>query len=478
MIDIPRPLNHFGLCIPADDLSAIELLVLTDDECDVWKAKLSTKQRQNLELQGFFAANNSYCVLDGKKGAESPFIIMRYSGSIVEVASKLSSDLPKGIYSLKANLDSQKLTEFTIAWAMESYNFKRSRARLGAENILIIPKGADIDFITPYLTSLFFVRDLINLSAEELNTEELGQFVQNLATYHEAQYEEFVGAELLENDFGLVHAVGRASAHPPRLCHLSWGIPTHPCIALVGKGVCFDTGGLHLKPRSGMLLMKKDMGGAAIALGLAHMIISLRLPLRLELYIPIVENAIGPEALRSLDVVKSKAGKTVEIRNTDAEGRLILADALTYANEVRPDFVIDFATLTGAARQAFGFEVQTFFTQNNDVAKFLIEAGDKTGDNVWQMPLHHAYRKALDTPFADISNFAEQDTAGAITAALFLMEFVENKSNWLHLDVSGYNRQRRPARPEGGEATGMRTVFNFVQHWAKAQQQSRSDANG
>jgi len=292
--------------------------------------------------------------------------------------------------------------------------------------------------------------------------EQLANAMLMLGQEFGAQVEQVTGDELRTQNYPLIHAVGRASVHPPRLLDLHWGDEQHPKVTLVGKGVCFDSGGLDLKNASGMRLMKKDMGGAAHVMGLARLIMSAGLPVRLRVLVAAVENAVGGNALRPGDVIKSRKGLTVEIHNTDAEGRLILCDALTEAGSENPALMLDCATLTGAARVALGPELPALFCNNDDLAAGLLEAAEEEKDPLWRLPLHQPYREMLDSRIADIANASDSTFAGAVTAALFLRAFVPETIPGAHLDLMAWNTKARPGRPEGGEAMGLRAVYRYL----------------
>jgi leucyl aminopeptidase len=303
---------------------------------------------------------------------------------------------------------------------------------------------------------------MINTPAEHMGPEELAAAVGAIAKRHGARLKVLVGDQLLEDNYPTVHIVGRASARPPRLIDLTWGDEGARKVTLVGKGVCFDTGGLDLKPRDAMLEMKKDMGGAAIMAALADALMAAGASIRLRLMIPAVENAVNGNSVRPRDIVRTRSGKTVEIGNTDAEGRLILCDALTEADRERPDLLIDCATLTGAARTALGPEVQALYCDDDAVARDLVQAGAAVEDPLWRMPLWRPYRRHLDSKCADLSNVAGNAFAGSIIAALYLSEFVSPTTPWAHLDVMASNPWPRPGRPEGGEATGLRALYAYI----------------
>ncbi len=283
-----------------------------------------------------------------------------------------------------------------------------------------------------------------------------------MAEQHGADVRLVVGDDLLEEGFPAIHAVGRAAANAPRLIDITWGKPGKPKLTLVGKGVCFDTGGLDLKSASNMKLMKKDMGGGALVLGLAHALMDADLPVRLRVLVPAVENSVAGNAYRPLDVINTRKGKTVEVGNTDAEGRIIMCDALALAEEDRPDLIIDAATLTGAARVALGTKLPALFSTDDEAAEALLAAGREVGDELWRLPLHKPYRKYLDSRVADINNIASTGYGGAISAALYLREFVGKKRSWIHIDTMGYNTSSEPGRPSGGEAFALRALYAML----------------
>jgi leucyl aminopeptidase len=312
-------------------------------------------------------------------------------------------------------------------------------------------------------TAAASTRDLVNTPAEHLGPAELAAAVQMVAQAHGAKFKQIVGDKLLSAGFPSVHAVGRAAARAPRLIELNWGSPKHPLVTLVGKGVCFDSGGLDIKGADGMRLMKKDMGGAANALGLAQMIMALGLPIRLQLLIPAVENAISGNAFRPGDVFKTRKGLHIEIGNTDAEGRVILCDALAYGAEHQPDLMIDLATLTGAARTALGPQLPALFCHRMDLARELVDLGLQLSDPLWHLPLWRDYHGSIESDIADIVNTGRGTMGGAITAALFLDDFVPAGLDWLHLDLFAWNDGHRPGRPQGGEAQGLRTLLAYLE---------------
>jgi leucyl aminopeptidase len=383
------------------------------------------------------------------------------SGDNPMLAGRMPIALPPGDYRLAGGFDDQPLA--VLAFALGAYRFARYRKDERAPRRLVVPEGVEAMELTRVVEAVFLARDLINTPANDMGPAELAEAVRHVAAKFGANVTETVGDDL-RHGFPLVHAVGAAAtaARAPRLIDLTWGDSGGPKVTLVGKGVCFDTGGLDIKPSSGMLLMKKDMGGSANALALASMVMDARLPVRLRLIIPAVENAIAAAAFRPGDVFHSRKGLTVEIGNTDAEGRLILADALTLAAEEGPELLIDLATLTGAARIALGPEVIPFYTADDALAADLTRHGLAVVDPVWRMPLWKPYGKMLDSKVADINNAGSGGFAGSITAALFLDRFVPSEIRWLHADIFGWNPSSEPAHPEGGEAQAIRALYAML----------------
>jgi leucyl aminopeptidase len=327
---------------------------------------------------------------------------------------------------------------------------------------LKLARGADPARVQAIVDGVWLGRDLINTPASDLGPEELEEAVRQLARRHGASVNSVIGDDLKAKNFPMIHAVGRASPRPPRLIDMTWGRADAPSVTLVGKGICFDTGGLDIKPASAMLLMKKDMGGAAAAVALAHMTMANRLGVRLRVLIPAADNSVAGNALRPGDVLTSRAGKTVEIGNTDAEGRLVLADALALADEERPDTLLCFATLTGAARVALGPELPAFYTDDDGFAGAIAAAGDRVGDPVWRMPFWSGYEASLDSQVADMNNVSEGPFAGSVTAALFLRRFVKGARRFAHFDIYGWRPAAKPLGPKGGEVQAARAMFEVL----------------
>ncbi|WP_213286986.1 M17 family metallopeptidase [Bradyrhizobium sp. sGM-13] len=368
--------------------------------------------------------------------------------------------LPPGVYRFANAPHDLRLA--TLAFALGSYRFGRYRKAEKPEVRLVPPDGVDITDIARMAEAAALARDLINTPSNDLGPEQLADAAQALAARFGASFDCIVGDELVKQNFPLIHAVGMASARSPRLIDLSWGDATDPKVTLVGKGVCFDTGGLDLKTSSGMLIMKKDMGGAANVLALAQMMMDAKLKVRLRVVIPAVENAVAGNAFRPLDIFKSRKGSTVEIGNTDAEGRLVLADALALADEDKPDLLIDLGTLTGAARVALGPDLPPFYTHDETLAESVAEHAKRENDPLWRMPLWPPYDSWLDSKVADINNAPSGGFAGSITCALFLQRFVTDAKSWLHVDIYGWTPSAKPARPEGGECQAARAIYKLL----------------
>ena len=376
------------------------------------------------------------------------------------LAGKLATMLPPGDYALSEGSSEPFLA--ALAFERSAYRFARFRKSEGPRPRLGVPVGVDAAKLARVSAAIMSGRDLINRPANDLTPDALEHEVRALGECHGAKVTVIAG-EALARGFPLIHAVGRAAAEGPRLADLVWGRADHAKVTLVGKGVCFDTGGLDIKPEAAMLLMKKDMGGAAAAFALASMIMDARLPVRLRVLVPIVENAISAAAFRPGDVLRSRKGPTVEVGNTDAEGRLILADALALADEEAPDLLLDFATLTGAARVALGPDVPPFYTDDEALAAAIAHHAAATNDPLWRLPLYDPYDSLLAGKVADLNNISAGPFAGSITAALFLRRFVTQSASWAHFDVYGWNPTTKPGRPEGGEVQAAHALYDLLE---------------
>ncbi|MDX1604977.1 MAG: leucyl aminopeptidase family protein, partial [Candidatus Competibacterales bacterium] len=413
--------------IPDD---ALPLLPVTEADCDRWCAQQPPNWQRWLTSAGFRARAGSHCLLPDLDGAPAAVAVGFDPAERPWQLAGPAATLPAGNYRLEVDWNRDERESAALGWLLGGYRFDRYKS--GPLPGARLAPGGDLRLepVRELARATTLVRNLINTPAEDMLPEHLAAATETLASEFGAGFRQWVGDELLRDNYPLIHAVGRASTQPPRLLELRWGDPDRPGVSLVGKGVCFDSGGLDLKPASGMRLMKKDMGGAAHVLGLARLIMARRLPVHLRVLIPAVENAVAGNAFRPGDVLRSRQGLSVEIENTDAEGRLILADALTAAAEERPELILDFATLTGAARVAVGTEIAAFFSHHEPLSAALTEAGAGCNDPLWRLPLHGPYRALLDSRIADMANASSNGYAGAITAALFLHEFVPADRPW------------------------------------------------
>jgi leucyl aminopeptidase len=449
--------------LPSRTPGCIPLIPVAESEASAWLERQDETLRRWLTATGFKMKPGRFNVVPGADGRPRAVVVGVGNTNDLWALGGLPGSLPEGDYLLEAALEPQQLERLTLGWGLGAYQFTRYKAPKRAPARLALHPACDADRIQRQVDAVTLVRDLVNTPAEDLMPEHLAEAMQALGQECGASFEQIVGDALLVNNYPAIHAVGRASAHPPRLLDLRWGDPTHPKIALVGKGVCFDSGGLDLKPSSAMRLMKKDMGGAATALGLARLIASAGLPVRLRVLVAAVDNAVAGNAFRPGDVLRSRRGPTIEIHNTDAEGRLILCDALAEAGSEQPEIILDFATLTGAARVALGTEVPALFCNEEPLAAGLLAAAEREQDPIWRLPLHQPYRELLDSKIADLANATESSYAGAITAALFLKEFVPDGVPWAHFDLMAWNLKTQPGRPEGGEAMGLRAAFGWLE---------------
>jgi leucyl aminopeptidase len=429
---------------------------------------VTAAQKAWAEAQGFRAQARRHVLLpnaDGSiagavagLGAEKP----RDPMDKPELAlGLLSAALPQGVYALASSVASPELA--AVAWGLGAYKFQRYKAASSdAPPRLVMPDGADATVAAAIIDGVWLGRDLINTPSNDMGPQELEEAARALGQRFGAKVSSIVGDDLLKQNFPMIHAVGRASPRAPRLIDLTWGRADARKVTLVGKGIAFDTGGLDIKPSSAMLLMKKDMGGAAAVLAAAHMIMAAGLDVRLRVLIASAENSIAGNAFRPGDVLTSRAGKTVEIGNTDAEGRLVLADALALADEEAPDMIMSYATLTGAARVALGPELPPLFTDDDAFAAEIMAAGDRVADPVWRLPLWPSYEANLDSPVADMNNVSDGPFAGAITAAIFLRRFVGQARKYAHFDIYGWRPGPKPLGPKGGEVQAARATFELL----------------
>jgi leucyl aminopeptidase len=444
---------------------AIAITFATKATWDAISAGLAAPARQFALANGFKAKPGACLTLPAANGQIEQVVF-----GLDDATSKsrdpfrpgqLPGLLPPGVYRF-ANVAPHDARLAALAFALGSYRFGRYRKTDAPEVRLVPPDGIDVVEIARIAEAAVLARDLINTPANDMGPEQLALEAQKLAKRFGASFSCVVGDDLIRQNFPLIHAVGMASPRAPRLIDLTWGDPAHPKVTLVGKGVCFDSGGLDLKPSSGMLIMKKDMGGAANVLALALMVMDAKLKLRLRVLIPAVENAVAGNAFRPLDIFRSRKGITVEIGNTDAEGRLVLADALALADEEKPDLLIDLGTLTGAARVALGPDLPPFYTDDERLAQDLAVCAKQENDPLWRLPLWPPYDSWLDSKVANINNAPSGSFAGSITCALFLRRFVEAAKSWLHVDIYGWTPSAKPARPEGGECQAARAIYKLL----------------
>jgi leucyl aminopeptidase len=448
---------HPGLA--SGSSAAIPLHAVASRDTRAWLAK--DKKRRILSEAGFTGASSQLMPVPDAKGAVRAWVLGLGDGKDCFALALAAEKLPAGTYRLGDVPDFCGGANAALAWLMGIYVFDRYKKKPRTKARLVIPRGIDGHEISRIAENLFLARDLINMPANEMGPAELEAAARAFARSHDAKISVVSGAALAK-DYPLIAAVGAGSPRAPRLIELTWGRPNARRVTLVGKGVCFDSGGLDLKPSAGMLTMKKDMGGAACVLAVAGMAMGAKLDLRLRVLIPAVENSVSGTAMRPGDVFKSRKGLTVEIGNTDAEGRLILADALADADADKAELLIDIATLTGAARAATGMEVPPFFTDDEKLAEDLMRLGVAAQDPLWRLPLWRGYEDTLASRVADLNNNPAYNYAGAITAALFLNRFVEKTKSWVHLDIPAWIDRPKPGRPIGGEANAARAIYALL----------------
>ncbi len=452
-------------CFTTSSDASLPLHCVARSGFDAWR----TQQLPALQLPAsgswidahtFNAASGSLLLLPGEGGV---------AGAVLGIGDPLDPmsyahaplALPPGDWHLASELDADARAALQLGWGLGAYRYTRYKQPPRAPARLLLDNVDDA--MLDQLAACTRVRDLVNTPTEHMGPDQLEQVCCEIAERHGATIEVISGDDLLTRNFPAIHAVGRASHRAPRLIALRWGDEAHPHVALVGKGVCFDTGGLDIKTADGMRNMKKDMGGAAHAIALAELVMARKLKLRITLLVPAVENAIGPNAFRPGEVIATRQGISVEIDNTDAEGRVVLCDALTHAGEMKPELILDFATLTGAARVALGPELPALYSNDDALANAWLDAGQQQRDPLWRMPLWRPYQRYLTSTIADIANGGPSKMAGSISAALYLERFVPAQQKWAHLDVYSWNDSERPGRPVGGEAQGLRAAYAMLQ---------------
>jgi leucyl aminopeptidase len=446
---------------------SVPLWLLYEDEVDAWRAGQEPRTRRWLVEQNFKAEKHRVVLLpdaDGGVALAAAGLGKRVGELSLWHSAGLVERLPARRFCLAQQFAAAEATQLALGFSYGAYRFERYRAAKNEAASFEAPANADMEFVTCAAESLRMARDWINTPAGDFGPVQLAAAARQVADRHHAAFKEWIGQDLLSANFPAIHAVGRASSEAPRLIELRWmprGGEAYPRVTLIGKGVCFDSGGLDIKPSSGMALMKKDMGGAAVALSLAHLLMSAKIRAQVRVLVPAVENAISGNAYRPGDVLATRKGLTVEVGNTDAEGRLVLCDALAFADAERPDLIIDFATLTGAARVALGPELPALFGNDERVVHELARVAAAEHDPLWPMPLWAGYEDELASKIADLNNVASGSFAGAIFAALFLKRFV-TESQWVHIDLYAWNSKDRPGRGVGGEAQAVRGVYRYL----------------
>jgi leucyl aminopeptidase len=458
-----------AMSLPFVDRSSSSLPVqfVAQTKWRAWLKEQSAARRGWVESTGVSGSAGDLVVLPGRDG--------KAAGAVLVVPARptlwdfgVLTTLPAGTWKFDGKLvpdaASVSMTDAMVAIGLGAWRFERYRSKKAKQGARFVwPESADKVRATAMIEAISLARDLITTPSSDMGPAELAAAAQELGKTHKAKVRVIVGDDLLKQNYPMVHAVGRASTRAPRLIDLVWGKESDPKVTLVGKGVCFDTGGLDLKPAAGMLNMKKDMGGAATVLAVAAMVMAAKLPVRLRVLVPAVENSVSGNAFRPLDVVQTRKGLSVEIGNTDAEGRLILCDALHEGASEKPTMMVDCATLTGAARVALGTDLPALFCNDDALADDLLAAGKALTDPMWRMPLFQGYRRLLDSRVADLNNVSAGGFGGAITAALYLQAFVPDDVPWAHFDMMAWNNTSRPGRPEGGEAQAARAIFAAIE---------------
>lgn len=437
----------------------VPIKLITPNEFSHWLAKQTDAVQTWLSSMKFRAEAGNVCLIPATQGDIASVICCVPENKNLWGVGHLPFSLPEGVYQL--DVPDSSYSAYAIAWGLGAYQFTRYKKSLRQPAQLYLPNKL-MAHVHSIVESIYFVRDWINTPTDDMGPSEFAAVANQLAKQYQAKCTQIIGPALLKKNYASIYTVGRASDDAPRLVDLRWGNPKHKKVTLVGKGVCFDSGGLDIKPSSYMLLMKKDMAGGAHVLGLARMIMAAKLPICLRVLIPMVENVIAGNAYRPGDVIKSRKGITIEVGNTDAEGRVILADALTEAVSEKPDLLIDITTLTGAARVALGTELPAVFSNNDELVHAVIKHGETNFDPMWRLPLFALYRDYINSQVADINNNSAEPYAGAITAALFLKEFVPDDIPWLHFDMMAWNLRARPGRPQGAEAMTLRALFSYL----------------
>lgn len=449
--------------LKTSDQTAIPIYALTKTQLPEWLSTKNAMFQQWVDSAKFTANSGSFCLVPNEVGHLESVLLGIENEDDFWSFGVLPRQLPPNVYSIASSEFATKAHCFRacLSWGLGAYQFTRYQEAKPIASLLL-PSDCNADYLLHWVKSIYLGRDWVNTPADIMNPEHLADTISAVAKECSAKFSVTVGAKLLKKNYPAIYAVGKGSEFEPRITEVNWGNPESPLVTLIGKGVCFDSGGLDLKPPNGMRLMKKDMSGAAHALTLARMIMKENLPVRLRLLIPAVENSVSARSYRPGDVIKTRAGLHVEIDNTDAEGRLVLCDALAAAVEEQPELIIDFASLTGAARVALGSDIPAFYSNNDEIAQQIGAISRQQHDPIWQMPLYQPYNKYLKSTIADCLNCSTSGYAGSITAALYLQKFVPNHIPWVHFDFTAWNFETRPGRPEGAEILALRTVFEYL----------------
>ncbi len=453
--------------LPADSRKKSKpIWIVSERDSDHRLARLSAPHQTWLKSAGWKPKHGQFAILPGENGKVSGAVFCVGPASSTDQSAlpfgTLPKVLPKGTYHFETKPDDPD--NAVLGWLLGSYVFdKYKTGRKSDWPVLKLPRECNSGAVVEIARSIYLGRDLINTPANHMGPDEMEQAARDVARQFKAKVSVVLGDRLISEDLPLIHAVGRASDRTPRLIDMKWGRKQAPAVTLIGKGIVFDTGGLNLKPGNSMALMKKDMGGAAAALALARMIMSAKLDIRLRVLLPIAENSISGNAFRPGDVIQARNETTVEIGNTDAEGRLVLADAISLADEETPDTIITLATLTGAARVALGPDLPPFYTDDDDFADEISSAGYHTADPVWRMPFWRPYNELLNGTVGDVNHISSSPLAGSITAALFLKRFVRNAGRYAHFDIFGWTPASKPGKPKGGEPQAARAIFDTLE---------------
>lgn len=453
-------LNYF---VNKKDAYTIPIVALNKNQLSEWLGTQDQRMQNFVKVFSFDATYNQIAMICNAEGKLEKVLVGMGNENDFSVFGTLAQKLPEGVYEIGQAVSKEDQYQIFLSWGLGYYQFTAYKKPKIFAAKLYVPENERQDaYLKAIIKATYLVRDLINTPADDMMPADLAEVVNGLADELGGTVQNIIGEALLQENYPTIYTVGRGSEHPSYLIDLRWGESHHPKITLVGKGVCFDSGGLDIKPASGMITMKKDMGGAAHVIGLAYFIMSLRLPIQLRVLIPAVENAISGSAYHPGDIIVTRKGLSVEVTNTDAEGRLVLCDALFEAANEKPQLLLDFATLTGAARVALGTDIGALFTTNDDFAQKICKAGEQEKDPIWRMPLYPPYRKLINSNIADIANAASGGYGGAITAALFLKEFVPEHVTWAHFDIMAWNVENKPTGPEGGEALSLRAVARYL----------------